>query len=278
MDIKDLDYTKSEPSGEMISPNDHGLVSFGNDKIATDDIETVLIENPAGYSKPEIGVDTVCMFLVSGGEKRERGYIKYLESTASRRMRVVFISKKGQGLTPTQMLKEVEEAIDEGCFQDYYGHLTYLSEGDAIYLISDVDQYGVELEEHLGNQSGNYQWIISNPAFEVWLYYHYYDSPEHIEDAIKITIDKRSQWLKDKLHRLREADGGVNASEALKLMETAIVNSRKNYSIANNKIPTLFSTQMHIVAEHILRLMEDDFYVMIKDRNSMAEEFMSETV
>lgn len=38
------------------------------------------------------------------------------------------------------------------------------------------------------------------------------------------------------------------------------------------------STQMHIVAEHILRLMEDDFYVMIKDRNSMAEEFMSETV
>ena len=55
----------------------------------------------------------------------------------------------------------------------------------------------------------------------MWLYYHYYDSPKLIEEAVDIPIAQRSQWLKDKLHRLREYRGGVNASEALKLVEIA---------------------------------------------------------
>ena len=275
MDIDGLDYFKSEPVGTPIglddnTPDIHTL----EDKDSSEE-SGHKIDNPIGYSKPEIEVETRCLFLVSGGEKRERDYIKYLEVNASRRLRVVFISKKGQGLTPTQMVKEVEESIDEECFLDYYGHLTHLAKGDAIYLISDVDQYGSELENLLSVPDERFRWIISNPAFEMWLYYHFYDNPERIKDAVDIPIAQRSQWLKERLHVLRKDFGGVNASEALALIETAIINSKANYSETGDKIPTIFSTQMHIVAEHILSILEDDFYEMIKNRNAMAINFIS---
>lgn len=279
MDIEHLGYTKSEPFGDIILSNnkEDTAHSSHSEGAVSSDVNTSVILNEAEYSKPDIEIDTVCMFLVSGGEKRERDYIKYLESNASRRLRVVFISKKGQGLTPTQMLKEVEESIEEECFQDYYGHLSYLSTEDIIYLISDVDQYGEELKRYLGNSNPRYKWIISNPAFEVWLYYHFYDTPKFIEEATNIPIAQRSQWLKDKLHKLRESGGGVNASEALKLVEIAVKNSKMNYTESEDNFPSLFSTQMHIVAEHILILLDDDFYRMLKDRDSMAKEFISKT-
>lgn len=278
MDIEHLGYTKSEPSGDIISSNhDKGTASSTIDDTVPSDVITSAILNELGYSKPDIKVETVCMFLVSGGEKRERDYIKHLESNASRRLRVVFVSKKGQGLTPTQMLKEVEESIEEECFQDYYGHLSYLSTDDVIYLISDVDEYGDELKRHLNNYNPRYKWIISNPAFEVWLYYHFYDTPEHIEEAADIPVAQRSKWLKDKLHKLRESEGGVNASEALKLIEIAVSNSKVNYSENEDNFPSIFSTQMHIVAEHILRLLDDDFYKMLNERDSMAKAFISKT-
>ncbi|MDE5821793.1 MAG: RloB family protein [Paramuribaculum sp.] len=278
MDIEHLGYTKPEPFGDIIlSNNKEDTAQSHSEDAVPSDISTSTTLNEAGYSKPDIEIETVCMFLVSGGEKRERDYIKYLESNASRRLRVVFISKKGQGLTPTQMLKEVEESIEEECFQDYYGHLSYLSNEDIIYLISDVDQYGEDLKRHLGNSNHRYKWIISNPAFEVWLYYHFYDTPTFIEEAANIPIAQRSQWLKDKLHKLRESEGGVNASEALKLVEIAVKNSKMNYNENEDKLPSLFSTQMHIVAEHILNLLDDDFYKMLKDRDSIAKEFISKT-
>ena len=50
-----------------------------------------------------------------------------------------------------------------------------------------------------------------------------------------------------------------------------------NYTESEDNFPSLFSTQMHIVAEHILVLLDDDFYKMLKDRDSMAKEFISKT-
>lgn len=278
MDIERLGYTKPESSEDVVLSNyKKDTPPSTIDGAVSPDVSTSSVLNVTGYSKPDIKVETVYMFLVSGGEKKEQEYIKYLKYNANRRLRVVFISKKNQGLTPTQMLKEVEESIEEECFQDYDGHLSHLSNDDIIYLISDVDEYGPVLKQYLNNCNPRYRWIISNPAFEVWLYYHFFETPKYIEEAKDIPIAQRSQWLKDKLHKLRESEGGVNASEALKLIEVAVENSKTNYNENEERFPSLFSTQMYIVAEHILTLLDDDFYKMLRDRESMANAFISTT-
>lgn len=273
MDIDDLGYSKSEPT-RSVHASEKESTAGPEKAAATSASGEIMAEISSEYSKPEIGVETVCMFLVSGGEKRERDYFSYLRAQPSRRLRVIFVSKKGQGLTPTQMIKEVEESIEEEYFCDYNGQLAYIAPEDSIYLISDLDQYRAELQTLLRRQQQEkYRWIISNPAFEVWLYYHYYDTPDIIKEAAAIGPDKRSQWLKDRLHQLR--DGGVNPVKAIMLIETAIKNSKANYSVTEDLIPTLFSTQMYIVGEHLLSVLKDDFYKIIRDRSGQAGDFMS---
>ena len=51
---------------------------------------------------------------------------------------------------------------------------------DKVFLLSDVDEFYdqlVKIDCVAGNQQAG-QWIISNPCFEVWLYYCFKNEPE----------------------------------------------------------------------------------------------------
>ena len=51
---------------------------------------------------------------------------------------------------------------------------------DKVFLLSDVDEFYDQLEKIFkGNQTDvQGRWVVSNPCFEIWLYYCYLDSPE----------------------------------------------------------------------------------------------------
>lgn len=157
-------------------------------------LQTDNIYPDSGYTKQQPSVTATYLFIVSGGAKRERDYFKYIDESLNHLLKIIFISDKQQGLTPRQMHTEVSEAIAEEYFIDINGELTRWVNGDLVYLISDVDQYETELEELLKIQNSSYSWIISNPAFEIWLYYHYFPTPSHISEAETIPVAQRSQW------------------------------------------------------------------------------------
>lgn len=230
-------------------------------------------ETIPSYSKEEEVIDTQYLFVVSGGAKRERDYLRIFENHESNRLRLVFVSKDGQGLTPGQMRGETVESIEEECFLDINGNLTHLADDDSIYLVSDVDEYGDDLIELLKEKGTRYSWIISNPAFEVWLYYHYFDNPNKISEVRNIPVAQRSRWLKTELDKVRA--GGINPKDAFMLMETAIRNSIANYSLQHNGLPELFSTQMHLLAIHVQSILKDEFSEMIVQRNNRAMSFLT---
>lgn len=51
---------------------------------------------------------------------------------------------------------------------------------DKVFLLSDVDEFYDQLEKIFkGNQTDvQGRWVVSNPCFEIWLYYCYLDNPE----------------------------------------------------------------------------------------------------
>ena len=71
-------------------------------------------------------------------------------------------------------------------------------------------------------------------------------------DGRALTEDKRSKWLKERLHDLKSDVGGVRAEDAIYEIETAIVNSQNNYREKENGLPEVYSTQMHILATRLL--------------------------
>lgn len=126
-------------------------------------------------------------------------------------------------------------------------------EGDSLFLISDLDHYRYSILNSVKSPNWNnkYQLIISNPCIEIWFYYHYKDVPPEIEtQAVKERdISKLMKQFNNSIVK-----GGVKHSRlaTIENLEIAIENSKKNFTIEENGIiPTLFSTQMHIVAELI---------------------------
>lgn len=210
----------------------------------------------SGYSKTDgvFSYNIVC--VISGGEKRESNFLDELISKEKlRSLRVAFLSKEGQGLQPYQMQVRWSEIQKTGKI-DIDGLTYILDEVDKVFLLSDVDEFYNQLvkifAERSENDSG--QWIISNPCFEMWLYYCFKNSPlTDLASIEPLSVDKRSQELK----RLGDivVNGGLNPFRAFEKMSEGIKHSLEHYAEDEIAIPILFATQMHQMAQYLIDTM-----------------------
>lgn len=259
MDLKHLKYAKSV--GHVV-PNTISQEKVSKKKeTSSSSLLTHGKSLPVDYRKEEPTIMPTLVFVVSGGEKREQDYFQMLlKDEKIKRLRVAFATKSGQGLDPKQMLSKAESFLERHCFEtamDTYS----VTEDDTIYLLSDTDEFGPILKALFEKpKSAQLQWIVSNPAFEIWLFYHYYDTPELLCDAATMPLAIRSQWLKSQLNNLIK--GGANPVTSFKKVKTAIENSQKNYD-EEEGLPKLFATQMHLLAKEIVGLLGNEFDEML---------------
>ena len=149
----------------------------------------------------------------------------------------------------------------------------HLEDIDQIFLLTDLDNFRSQLKKLLSiSPSAQYQWIISNPCFEIWLYYSYIDSSpsEYLKELLPLSEEKRPAKLKNLLPKLG-IKGGADPRKAFLNMDTAIKNVRQhnrnvdednkdtaitsehkhNCPVDEDNIPKLFCTQMDFLAEQI---------------------------
>ena len=131
-----------------------------------------------------------------------------------------------------------------------------LDEMDKVFLLSDVDEFYdqlVKIDCVAGNQQAG-QWIISNPCFEVWLYYCFKNEPETDLASLKtFDLAKRSQEMKHLGNLL--VPGGLNPLRAFEQMAEGIAHSREHYAEDEQSIPILYATQMHEMAQYLIDMM-----------------------
>lgn len=209
-----------------------------------------------GYEKTDGVMSYSIVCVISGGEKRERDFLRTLiRQRDLHSLRVAFISKEGQGLQPYQMEKQWDEIQRTKTFS-INDRVFHLDEMDKVFLLSDVDEFYEQLvkiqKSHKEEDTG--QWIISNPCFEIWLYYCFCDKPEEDLASIEpLAPNKRSQELKHLGHTV--IAGGLNSITAFEHMQEGIAHSISHYAEDGNAIPVLFTTQMHKMAQFLIDTM-----------------------
>ena len=249
---KKLSYKRQNKALDLL-PNPREEIVLNRESDVT---STLAPRQLKGYEKTDGVMSYSIICVISGGEKRERDFLKTLiRQKDLHSLRVAFISKEGQGLQPYQMQEQWEEiqktktiAIDERNFQ--------LDEMDKVFLLSDVDEFYEQLvrilESHGVEDQG--EWIISNPCFEIWLYYCFCDKPlEDLASIIPLSPKQRSQELKHLGHNL--VTGGLNGIKAFEHMQEGIAHSSRYYAEDSNAIPVLFATQMHKMAQFLIETM-----------------------
>ncbi len=204
--------------------------------------------------------------VISGGEKRERLYLEQLERQGYQRLLIKFRSPQGKnsGRNQNHHLGSAPKDIysywlnhyneNQRCFS--LDDKTYhLEDIDQIFLLTDLDNFRPQLKKLLSiSPNAQYRWIISNPCFEIWLYYSYIDSSptEYLKELLPLSEEKRPAKLKYLLSKFEETKGGADPRKAFLNINTAIINARKhNCAVDKDNIPKLFCTQMDFLAEQI---------------------------
>ena len=272
---KKLSYKRQNKALDLL-PNPREEIVLNRESDVTSSLAPRQLK---GYEKTDGVMSYSIVCVISGGEKRERDFLKTLiRQKDLRSLRVAFISKEGQGLQPYQMQEQWEEiqktktiAIDDRNFQ--------LDEMDKVFLLSDVDEFYEQLvrilESHGKEDQG--KWIISNPCFEIWLYYCFCDKPlEDLASIIPLSPKQRSQELKHLGHNI--VTGGLNGIKAFEHMQAGIAHSSRNYAEDSNTIPVLFATQMHKMAQFLVDTMNrnrGEYDEFVKRKQQQRQEWRS---
>ena len=175
--MKKLSYDRPEPTLELkdepydeVKPAESFCVNLPR--------ETDLV---AEYRAGEPTRETSLIFVVSGGEKRERDYLLELVRTRNNSYRkcvnVVFTSPandtyRHRGSSPDDILEYWGDIFDKDSkmlkTEEWEGTL---EENDSVSFLTDLDHFRKSLEKILSlppqATPPPYQWIISNPCFEI---------------------------------------------------------------------------------------------------------------
>ena len=166
-------------------------------------------------------------------------------------LRVVFMSEKGQGLQPYQMQEKWEQIQLTGEIK-IESQLFQLDTMNKVFLLSDVDEFYDQLEKIFkGNQTDvQGRWVVSNPCFEIWLYYCYLANPEKVLGCLKTEpITTRSKKMKALGNTL--VSGGLNPCLAFENMLNGIEHCIAYYAEDDNRITVLYATQMHEMVQYL---------------------------
>lgn len=247
MDLSKLTYSKSDSTRTLGAPIPNSTIE------RMDDFKIPKVNIAPDYQKKDGTLSTNLVFVFSGGEKREKDFLRELILQRElHSLRIAFMSKKGQGLHPNQMQKKWEEIQSVGEF-NIEGQIYHLDTMDKVFLLSDVDEFYEQLVEILRNKNKEHQgqWIISNPCFEIWLYYCFKNDPNTDLACLEpLTINKRSKKLKHIGDDI--VKGGLSPLLAFEKMEEGIKHSLKHYAEDKNSIPVLYATQMHKMAKYLV--------------------------
>lgn len=255
-------YSKGSPERELLPQQKNTTVAVKIQQVPVADIRL------SAYQKPHMEELPKAFFIIiSGGEVREKDYFRIISvQDKFKRIKLEFIADPLK-LSPDGMyeLAEYKKA-------HYTTSRNEDAEPDKIYLISDVDHFMTELLRIKPQcKDEGFHLIISNSCFEVWLYYAYRDVIPDFRlppDPLKIS-SKFKGWLPSVI------PGGIEPQKAILSIYPNIENAKKNYMEDENEIPLLFSTNMYLLAEDLLTLIEPELTNVIEENKRIGAEFRS---
>ncbi|MDO9635221.1 MAG: RloB family protein [Paludibacter sp.] len=253
-------YSKSSPERELLPQKRTKTVAAEANLLTVTDIHS------ANYQKPDVEEMPKAFFIIiSGGESREMNYFRIISANDRfKRIKLEFIADplklSPDGMYELAQYKQARYATSRN--ED--------AEPDKIYLISDVDHFMNELLRIKPKcTTDGFHLIISNSCFEVWLYFAYHDTIPDFQlpsDPLKIS-SKFKGWLPSVIR------GGIKPEKAILSIYQNIENAKKNYKEDTNGIPILFSTNMYLLAEDLLPLIEPELTALIVEHKRIEAQF-----
>jgi hypothetical protein len=215
-----------------------------------------MIQRRKEYGKREPSRDAHIIYIVCEGKGTEPAYFSFFEGLSSN-LQVITIPPT-DGTDPLKLMERAKQIlIGEGrTYTVEYQH------GDTVWFVIDTDTWEEEgkiaplrefcvkqneaIPQKLDEVKTYNAWNVaqSNPSFEIWLYYHIYDSKPTDEEVEKAHSFK--EYVNSKI------SGGFDFQSHPVFLEDAIKNSENHFSKDDDGLIEKYATEMHILGHDIL--------------------------
>lgn len=129
-----------------------------------------------------------------------------------------------------------------------------LKEEDELWFVIDVDRWSNNQISELATYCDDYQnWnlVISNPCFEVWLYFH---------KKTNISLSNSTKCSEFKFEISTFEKGGYHPLKFISYLTDAIKNAKANDSNLGHYMPNFKETKVYLLGEAILaEVSKNDF-------------------
>jgi hypothetical protein len=206
-----------------------------------------------GYKRDtpvELVRDYKLFAIACEGGKREPGYFNVFQYLSSK-IKVDVIENY---VTDDEMFRKYETNSAPKWVLDRamkYIEKNDLKDEDDLWLLIDKDRWTDPQIRELASYCDNYpNWhlVISNPCFEVWLYFHK-------KSDIKFSISVSCNDFKKEISSFEK--GGYHPLKFIPDFQKAIVNAKANDSDVNHFMPNVNETKVYQLGEAILVEVHD---------------------
>lgn len=198
----------------------------------------MLRSNKRAYFKKEPFRDAILFLIVCEGEKREPQYFEFFDGLSTH-IKILPVPSNSGGSAPNHLIQNAEKAIE----------LFDLKENDELWFVLDIDSWRNHihtLQNHCCTKR-NWNIALSNPCFEVWLFFHL-----SADSSVVVNSNLCASW---KRIIPTIINGGFDSSRHPSLIETAIQNASTKYS-ETGYLPNVGSTQVYRLGQKIFPFIE----------------------
>lgn len=204
------------------------------------------------YKKGNPYRDCSLVIIACEGSKTEPKYFSFFEQIHPRKCRVEIL-KNEEGIPHKSAPKRLLESVQK------YRDKNQIGDGDFLFIVSDVDRWEPKSLQEIDSfckDLSNHFFIISNPCFEVWLYYHLGDPRLELLNTCK-------DW-KALLHKKTET--GFQIEKFAMNISKAILKAKKDDQNPDHYLPTKNHSKVYKVVETILsKIGEGNFQKFINN-------------
>lgn len=206
------------------------------------------------------------------GEKREPMYFSMFQNMSPR----ITVDIIGEIVSIEEMNEHHQQRSSPEWVLDRaikYVEKEGLADDDELWFIMDIDKWSVEQIRAIAtycDEKTNWHIALSNPCFEVWLYFHK-------KSDISLSVSTTCNEFKNEISKFDS--GGYNAIRWIKNLFTAIENARNADSDPGHFIPNLRETKVYQLCETLINLVgRNSFNEFIDKRLIELEKFEKEKI
>ena len=227
-----------------------------------------MIQRRRDYDKREPSRDAHKIYIVCEGKGTEPNYFAFFEGLSSN-LQVITIPPEDGKTDPLKLMERANQILigEDREYTVEYEH------GDRVWFVVDTDTWEKEgkiapLRQFCSQKNAAISleydevkaysaWNVaqSNPSFEIWLYYHFYEN--------KPASDEVAKYASFKEYVNSTIAGGFNFEKDPVRVETAIVNAERNFQTDKESKLLEYSSEVYMLGKEIDGFVKSDIAKLV---------------